>query len=125
IQAQKDMNVSVLNNRTTTVKQDDVETVQEGKQSIEVSKGDRTVTVGKGKMTVTVSQDCTLTVQQGNHEITVSSGTSTITAAQSITLKVGSNKIVIDTQGVTIDALKVTITAQTAAKVSGATLDLE
>jgi type VI secretion system secreted protein VgrG len=125
VQAQKDMTLNVLNNRTVTITQDDVETVQKGKQSIEVSQGDRTVTVTQGKMTTTVSQDCTLTVQQGNHEITVSAGTSTITAAQSITLKVGSNKIVIDTQGVTIDALNVTITAQTAAKMSGATLDLE
>jgi type VI secretion system secreted protein VgrG len=99
--------------------------VETGDQTNTVKQGNRTVTVTQGKETTTISQDCALTVQQGNHTIDVSAGTSALTAAQSITLKVGDNKIVIDTSGVTITATNITLNANAAAKMTGATLDLE
>jgi type VI secretion system secreted protein VgrG len=134
VQAQKDHNITVLNNRSITVTQDLTETIQKGKRSItvsegnetkEITKGDRTLTVGTGKETITINGDQSLTVKTGNHSITVSAGTSTISSPQSISLKVGDNSVVIDTSGVTIKGMNVTVQGQMATKVTGLTLDAE
>lgn len=63
VQAQKDMTVNVLNNRTTTVTTDDVLTVSKGKHEITVSEGDDKHTITKGARTLTVTAgDETITV---------------------------------------------------------------
>ncbi len=148
LQAQKDLTVSVLNNRTATVTQDDTttvskgdravtvsegndtHTVSEGNRSATVSEGDESLTVSKGNRTVTVStKNDALTVTNGDHSITVTTGGSTVTAGKSITLKVGGNSITIDTTGITITATKITATANAGpfeasgltAKVAGST----
>ena len=85
---------------------------------------DRTVTVTSGNDGLTVSS--------GNHTITVSSGKSEVTAAQSITLSVGSNSVKIDTSGVTINGMKVSVQstatmslqAGASLSVTGATISL-
>ncbi|MBN9119281.1 MAG: type VI secretion system tip protein VgrG, partial [Planctomycetes bacterium] len=98
--------------RTVDVKSDYTVTVQEGSRSITVSKGNDTHTISQGNREVTVSQgNDTLTVAQGNIGVKASAGAITIEAAQSITLKVGANKIVIDTSGIVIDAAQVTLKA--------------
>jgi type VI secretion system secreted protein VgrG len=134
VQAQKDYNITVLNNRSITVTQDLTETIQKGKRSItvskgdetkEITKGDRTITVGTGKETITINGDQSLTVKTGNHSITVSAGSSTISSPKAITLKVGDNSLVIDTSGVTIKGMNVTVQGQMATKVTGLTLDAE
>ncbi len=130
LQAQKDLNVTVLNNRAVTTTQDDSLTVSKGKRTVTVSQGDEALTVSQGNRSVTVSQgnDSTTvstgnrsaTVSQGNDSITVSTGNLTIsvnagsvsiTAGQSITLSVGANSIKIDTTGVTISAAQIELTA--------------
>jgi type VI secretion system secreted protein VgrG len=128
-QAQKDYNKVVLNNETVTITQDTTTTVQKGNRSVTVSEGNDTHTVSKGDITIAASAgnrtttinktekltvdtgDLTETVTSGNHSLTVSAGTSTIDAAQKITLKVGSNSIVIDTEGITINGMKISATA--------------
>jgi len=116
--------------RTVTVKSDYTMTVQEGNRSVTVSKGNDTFTVSKGNREVTISTgNDTHTVSQGNRVVSVDAGNDTLTVAQgnisvkatagsitieagtSITLKVGANKIVIDSSGVLIDAAKVTLNA--------------
>lgn len=84
LQAQKDLNVTVLNNSTVTVTQDrtatvskgnDAITVSEGNRAVTVTQGDESLTVSKGKRTVTVSEgDETLTVTQGKRTVAVSQG---------------------------------------------------
>lgn len=128
-QAQKDYNKVVLNNETVTITQDTTTTVQKGNRSVTVSEGNDTHTVTKGDITIAASAgnrtttinktekltvdtgDLNETVSAGNHKLEVSAGTSTIDAAQKITLSVGSNSIVIDTSGITINGMKISATA--------------
>jgi type VI secretion system secreted protein VgrG len=93
-QAQKDFTKKVLNNETVTIHKDTTTTVETG---------DRKVTVSQGGDTLTVST--------GDHTISVSAGKSSITAAQSITLTVGANSITIDTSGITINGMQISMQA--------------
>lgn len=74
MQAQKDLNVTVLNNATETVTQDRTATIQKGNESLTVSEGNRTVTITKGNDDHTVSE--------GNRSATVSKGTETLTVSE-------------------------------------------
>jgi type VI secretion system secreted protein VgrG len=129
-QAQKDYNKLVKNNETVTIDQgnrsitlntgDNSLTVSKGNNSLTVSQKDNTVTVSQGNNSVTVSAgNDSLTVSQGNHSITVSAGTSTINAGQSITLQVGSNSIVINTSGITINGTQIGLTASASMSANG------
>ena len=69
-------------------------------------------------ITISTGND-SLTVSQGNHSITVSAGSSTITAGQSITLQVGANSIVVNTQGVTINGTQIGLTASAQLQANG------
>ncbi|MCI0704283.1 MAG: type VI secretion system tip protein VgrG [Planctomycetia bacterium] len=96
--------------RTITVKADYTVTVQEGNRSITVSKGNDTLAVSKGNRVVNVDTgNDELTVAQGNIASKATAGEMVFEAGTSITLKVGSNKIVIDSSGVVIDASKITL----------------
>lgn len=77
VQAQKDLNVTVLNNSTETVKQDRSVTVQEGNDSFTVSKGNWTTDVTTGNATHGVKGNSAITIQ-GNADETVK-GNSTVT----------------------------------------------
>jgi type VI secretion system secreted protein VgrG len=109
VHAQKDMNIIVLNDQTSTIKKnrtttieevDDTLTVKAGKQTIKV-KGDQATTIESGNQTITVDTgNQTTTVKTGNHEQKVSAGTSKIDAAQSITLVVGGSKIEVSTSAI-------------------------
>lgn len=77
VQAQKDLNVTVLNNSTKTVKQDRTVTVQEGNDVFTVSKGNWTTDVSTGNATHGVKGNSAITIQ-GNADETVK-GNSTVT----------------------------------------------
>jgi type VI secretion system secreted protein VgrG len=70
VQAQKDLNVTVLNSSTETVKQDRTVTVQEGNDAFTVSKGNWTTDVTTGNATHGVKGNSTVTIQ-GNADQTV------------------------------------------------------
>jgi type VI secretion system secreted protein VgrG len=119
-QAQKDYNKVVLNNETVKITQDTTTTVSQGNRSITVSQGNDSLTVSQGNHSITISTgNDSLTVSQGNHSITVSAGSSTITAGQSITLQVGANSIVVNTQGVTINGTQIGLTASAQLQANG------
>jgi type VI secretion system secreted protein VgrG len=83
IQAQKDMNLTVLNNCAWTITQANQVTVQQGDETLEVTQGNRARTVGQGNDTVTVSQgNRSVTVSQGAESLTVSQGNRTVTVSQ-------------------------------------------
>ncbi|HEV3436944.1 MAG TPA: type VI secretion system tip protein TssI/VgrG [Gemmata sp.] len=106
--------------RTIQVQSDHSLTVQQGNRSVTVSQGNDSHTVSAGNRSVTISQgNDGLTVSQGNMTIDVTGGNATIQAGNSITLKVGSNSIVINTSGITIQASKLSIT------VGGSTVSLD
>lgn len=98
IQAQKDMNLTVLNNCAWTITRAHQVTVSEGDETLSVAKGSRTrtvaegndtVTVSKGSRTVTVSEgDETLTVGKGNRTVAVSTGNETHTVKGTRTVTV-------------------------------------
>ena len=89
--------------RTVQVKADYAVTVQEGNRTITVSKGNDTHAVSKGNRVVSVDAgNDSLTVSKGNLTVDVTKGDATIQAGNSITLKVGSNSIVIDTSSITL-----------------------
>ncbi|WP_149536280.1 type VI secretion system Vgr family protein [Siccirubricoccus phaeus] len=109
--AQKDMNIIVLNDQTSTITKnrtvtindvDDTLTVKTGKRTVTI-KSDHTVTVQSGNQAINVDTgNQTTTIKTGNHELKVSAGTSKIDAAQSITLVVGGTKAVLDTSSITL-----------------------
>jgi type VI secretion system secreted protein VgrG len=103
VQAQKDMNVSVLNDATITVKNKRTTTIQESDEILTVSKGDRTIAVDTGKETHTVKDTRSVTVTgaethtneadfthnvTGNYTLKVD-GNITIEAGGSVTIKSG------------------------------------
>jgi type VI secretion system secreted protein VgrG len=105
IQAQKDMNVTVLNDQTITVTNNRSVTVQEKDETLTVSKGNRTITVSKGNEThevkgtrsVTVTGNVTHTDKadfsrtvSGNYTLKVS-GNLTIDVTGSVTIKAGTS----------------------------------
>ena len=137
IRAQKDFQKEVVNNDTIKVNNDQsitivnnrTEEVQKGNESITISKGNRTLSVAEGNMSTTVSKgnvamDITsgnyaMTLASGNATLKCSGGSMTLQAATSITLKVGSNSIVISQSGIAIKGTMVQIEATGTAKMSG------
>ncbi|MGH9412931.1 MAG: type VI secretion system Vgr family protein [Terriglobales bacterium] len=105
LQAQKDMNVSVLNDQTVTVKQNRSVTIQEKNETLTVSKGDRTIAVSTGKETHSVQGTRALTVTgnethtnsadfkqtvSGNYTLSVS-GNLSIEVSGSVSIKAGTS----------------------------------
>jgi len=126
LHAQKDLNRTVLNDRTATVGNDETLTVQKGNRAVTVSKGNDTHTVTEGNREATVGKgNDTLTVDKGNHGITVSAGSSTIEAKQKITLKVGESSIELTPTGITIKAPTVKVEGATSATVTSPATKVE
>ena len=103
--AQKDMNVDVLNDQTSTIKQNRVVTVEEGNDALTISKGNRNFEVSegdeshsvKGKRDVTIEGNETHTNKanfdqdvKGNYTLNVK-GNLTIDVSGSITIKAGTS----------------------------------
>jgi type VI secretion system secreted protein VgrG len=150
IHAERDHVVEVENNHSLTVGSSDSQTCPDGSQSISIYKnrtesvetGDEAVTIKQGNRTVTVHSDDTLTVQQGNRSATISqgndaltvacgnltnsvnSGSVSITAATSIELKVGSNSVTINTEGVSIQGTQVSVQGSAEVTVKGGLIAL-
>ena len=94
VQAQKDMNIKVLNNRVATITQDESLIVDKGNRSVKVNTGNETYEV-KGKRDLTVTGDETHTNKgkytweiDGDLSITVK-GNITIESKQAVSAKSG------------------------------------
>jgi type VI secretion system secreted protein VgrG len=119
INAQKDYNETVLNNKTVKITQDSTTTVDKGNNSLTVSQGNHSVTISQGNHSTTVStKDHELTVSAGNHKITISAGKSEISAATSITLTVGSSSIKIEPAAITISAGQIKLSGTATVEIS-------
>ncbi len=116
-EVEHDQTLTVDNCRVVTVKKDETVTIK-GKQSITVT-GNRTIEVSQGNLTTTVDQgNHSLDVSVGNISIKADAGAITMEAAQSITIKVGSNKMVIDQTGIVLEGIMVKITGQAMAQMT-------
>jgi type VI secretion system secreted protein VgrG len=110
-----DETVQINGKQTITVVKDQTIEVTQGDHSLTIDKGDHSVTVSEGDHSVTVSQgDQSITVTQGDQTTDVTAGSITTTAGQTITLKVGDNSIVINSDGITmtVGGSSVGLTAQ-------------
>ena len=130
IHAQKDWNSIVENDATLTVGSSNA---ADGSQAISIYKnrtltvqtGNESMTIKQGNRTVEIDQgNDTLTIKQGNLSIQMNAGSGTVEAAQSITLKVGSNSIVIATQGITVKGAMVTVQGQSQVQVSAPNIEV-
>lgn len=88
----EDNTVTIDGKQTRTIKKDDATTVSDGDSSLKVAKGNIDVKADKGNMTIKAAM-----------------GAITIEAMQKITLKVGSNSVVIDQTGVTVKGMMVKV----------------
>ena len=103
--AQKDMNITVENDRTTEILNDETTTitknrtvtikeenesltVEKGDRTVEISQGDESLTVGKGNRTIKVSTGNEDHTVQGNFSLTVN-GDLTIDVKGKVTIKSG------------------------------------
>lgn len=144
VQAEKDLKILVKNDRTEEVRNDRTETVkgkhtetitkdrsikvEEGNQSLVVSKGNMDTKVEMGNHSLVISKgnqdtkldmgNLTTRLSMGNMDTKLDLGSATTQALQSIELKVGQSSVKIDQMGVTIKGMTITIegTLKTAVK---------
>ena len=105
MQAQKDMNITVLNDQTTTITNNRTVTVQQKDDNLTISQGNRSVTISKGNETLSVQGTRQLTITgnethtnkadysgnvSGNFVLKVT-GNLTIEASGSVTIKSGTD----------------------------------
>ena len=125
-----DRTITIKNNNGLTVTEgNDTTTIEKGNSTLSVKEGDHAVTVAKGKSELTVSEgkhtvtvskgDSALAIDQGDYKITLGAGSCTIEAAQKITFKVGSSELVLSSEGITLKGLTLKLEAQTAATLKG------
>ncbi len=113
--AQKDMNIEVLNDQTSTIKNNRSVTIEEKDDTLTISKGSRTATINqsrttkiqeqddtltieKGSRKETIKQDHSVTIQEGNRSIKVAKGGENHTVKKDYVLKVDGN-LTIDVKG--------------------------
>lgn len=106
LHAQKNMTTEVENDQNLSVDHDRSVTVK-GKETVTI-KGDRTHEVSEGNESLTVSM--------GNITVKADAGTITLQAMQSITLKVGSNTLVLSQSGIELKGMQIAIEGQTQAE---------
>jgi type VI secretion system secreted protein VgrG len=99
LQAQKDMSTNVKHDQTLKVGNN---------RTVNVVNAE-SITIGQGRTTEITNKDDKLTVKQGDLSIEVSNGKATVTAMQSIELIVGSSKVRIDQNGVSITGTLINI----------------
>jgi len=104
-----DQTIEIYNNRTTTL--------EEGKDKLEVKKGDREALIGRGNYAVQV--------KQGNHSLKVDAGKSAVEAMKSIEFKVGQSSVKIEPAKITLKSTMIVIEATAKVEVKGAMADVK
>jgi type VI secretion system secreted protein VgrG len=108
VQAEKDVNVLVKNNRTTTIHVDDTETVETGNHSLTVSEGNRTAEITAGNDSLTVDKgNVTHTAQMGTYQVTAMQ--IQLTATSSITITCGGSSISLSPASITMTSPMINI----------------
>jgi type VI secretion system secreted protein VgrG len=106
--AEKDFNCVIENNETRKIGLDKKD---KGNQTTEIQ-NDRTTTLNEGNDKLTIKQGDSITkISLGDYKLDIDAGKATITAMTSIELKVGSNTIKLDQQGITVNGIMVKVDA--------------
>ncbi|ACR69913.1 type VI secretion system tip protein VgrG [Edwardsiella ictaluri] len=114
-----DDELTVEHDRRVTIKNDCSETVSEGNYLQSITKGKHTRMIEGDTLTEVKSGNSTLQVDRGDHATRVSAGSLHLEAGTSITLSVGSNRIVIDSSGVLIEGMDITVKGKQSIDASG------
>jgi type VI secretion system secreted protein VgrG len=109
VHAQKDLNVTVLNNETRSVGANMVTTVGNSE----------TRTIGKNFKPPTGSPSRKTTIENGDDQLDVKNGAILTTAKVKMEFTVGPSKLTIDPTGITLEAPTITIKAQTTCIIQG------
>jgi len=123
IHAQRAMLTEVLLDEESKINRDVTLTI--GRDRTKTIKNNETVTLKEGSRTTTIQKNDTETLKTGDYSLKIDAGQATIEAAQKITLKVGSNTIVISQQGIEIKGLMIAAQAQTSLEAKSLTMDLK
>lgn len=109
VEVEHDETRMVQNARTTNIKDShDTLTVEKGNRVTTVNKGNDTLTVETGNRTVNIDKGNEAhTIKMGDMTVKCELGSITMEAMQKITLKVGSNSIVIDQTGITAKGIMI------------------
>ncbi len=101
VQAEKDMNITVKNNRTTTIHVDNTETVETGNHSLTVSEGNRTAEISQGNDSLTVDMGgVTHTASMGTYQVTALNVS--IEGTAGVTITCGASSIEMTPASITI-----------------------
>lgn len=131
--AQKDLLLTVKNDAQTTVGNEVNVTIGANRTS-EITEGDDRLTLKKGNSELTLKKgDLTIKLDSGEYQTAVKGGGSElvvekgclIESKEKITFKVGSNEIVISTDGITLNGAKIALEAKGEATIKGSKLALE
>lgn len=155
MQAQKDFQLTVLNDSKTTVSHDEIQsvkndrtrTVEEGNETITLKKGNRTVKIEKGSDTLEVKDKRSVTVKgdqehavdgnethkvKGNYTLNVDgnltikvSGTLTLESSKTLNLKSGADLSASATSGLKLDATNIASEAKASLTQKAATISHE
>ena len=113
-----DQSITINNNRTLTVKAKETIEVDDA-QSVTVKNG-RTTTISAAGDSLTVNDGgITMTAKNSDIAIEASLGNITLKAMNSIKFTVGGNSIEINAEGVTINAMKVSVQGQSMVQIQG------
>lgn len=125
LHAQKDLKVEVEHDEVRTIDHDQTETVKNARtvtikdshDTLTLEKGNRSTTLKTGNDTLTLDKgNETHTIKMGDCTVKCDMGSITLEAMQKITLKVGSNTIVIEQSGITTKGVMITEKSQTTHK---------
>ncbi|ECG8260113.1 type VI secretion system tip protein VgrG [Salmonella bongori] len=155
MQAQKDFQLTVLNDSKTTVSHDEIQsvkndrirTVEEGNETVTLKKGNRTVKIEKGSDTLEVKDKRSVTVKgdqehavdgnethkvKGNYTLKVDgnltikvSGTLTLESSKTLNLKSGADLSASATSGLKLDATNIASEAKASLTQKAATISHE
>ncbi|HFZ8996694.1 TPA: type VI secretion system Vgr family protein [Citrobacter freundii] len=155
MQAQKDFQLTVLNDSKTTVSHDEIQsvkndrtrTVEEGNETVTLKKGNRTVKIEKGSDTLEVKEKRSVTVKgdqeyavdgnethkvKGNYTLNVDgnltikvSGTLTLESSKTLNLKSGADLSASATSGLKLDATNIASEAKASLTQKAATISHE
>lgn len=155
MQAQKDFQLTVLNDSKTTVSHDEIQSVkndrtriiEEGNETITLKKGNRTVKIEKGSDTLEVKDKRSVTVKgdqehavdgnethkvKGNYTLNVDgnltikvSGTLTLESSKTLNLKSGADLSASATSGLKLDATNIASEAKASLTQKAATISHE
>jgi type VI secretion system secreted protein VgrG len=124
VNVENDLKLKVDNCRIVEITKDDSVAIKgkqdykvKGNQTLVIEEGDRKVNLTKGNQDTKLDMgNYKLTASMGDIGVKAEAGKISLEAMQSITLKVGSNQVVIDMQGVKINGMMLKFKADTIAQ---------